>query len=126
LDVHGVNDVRQVDVHTAKPLIPEPSAFEVELATEKLKSHKLPGTDQIPAELIKGGVRTIRVESHKLIVSIWSKELPEQWKESIIVPIYKKGDKTDCISIGAYHFYQLHTKFYPAVKDNSICRGNYW
>jgi len=22
--------------------------------------------------------------------------LPEKWKESIIVPIYKKGDKTDC------------------------------
>jgi hypothetical protein len=23
-------------------------------------------------------------------------ELPEQWKESFIVPIYMKGDKTDC------------------------------
>jgi hypothetical protein len=23
-------------------------------------------------------------------------ELPQQWKESITVPIYKKGDKTDC------------------------------
>jgi len=34
---------------------------------------------------------------HKLITSIWNKEeLPEQWKESIIVPICKKGDKTDC------------------------------
>jgi hypothetical protein len=31
---------------------PEPSAFEVELAIEKLKSHKSPGTDQIPAVLI--------------------------------------------------------------------------
>ena len=33
---------------------------------------------------------------HKLIIYIWNKEeLPEEWKESIIVPIYKKGDKTD-------------------------------
>jgi hypothetical protein len=24
--------------------------------------------------------------------------LPQQWKESIILPVYKKGDKTDCIS----------------------------
>jgi len=30
-------------------------------------------------------------EGHKIINSIWNKEeLPEQWKESIIVPIYKK------------------------------------
>jgi len=30
--VHGVNDVRQTDIHTAEPLVPEPSTFEVELA----------------------------------------------------------------------------------------------
>jgi len=34
---------------------------------------------------------------HKLIISIWNKEeLPGEWKESIIVSIHKKGDKTDC------------------------------
>jgi len=97
LNVHGAKDVRQEEIHTAKPLVPEPSAFEVELAIEKLKSHKSPGIDQIPAELIKAGGRTIRCTIHKLIISIWNKEeLPEEWKESIIVPIHKKGNKTDC------------------------------
>ena len=73
---------------------PEPSAFEVHLAIAKLKSHKSPGIDQIPAELIKEGGRTIRYQIHKLTLSIWNKEeLPEEWKESIIVPIHKKGGK---------------------------------
>ena len=58
----------------------EPSAFEVDLAIAKLKSNKSPGIDQIPAELIKEGGRTIRCQIHKLIVSIWNKEeLPEEW-----------------------------------------------
>jgi hypothetical protein len=57
LNVHGVNDVRQIQIHTAQPLVPEPSASDVKLAIEKQKSNKLSGIDQIPAELIKGGVR---------------------------------------------------------------------
>ena len=52
MNIHEVNDVRQTEIHTAEPLVPETSAFEVELAAEKLKSHKSPGTAQIPAELI--------------------------------------------------------------------------
>ena len=60
-------------------------------------NHKSPGIDQIPAELIKAGGRTIRGVIHKLIIAIWNKEeLPEEWKESVIVPIHKKGDKTEC------------------------------
>jgi hypothetical protein len=85
------------EIHTAEPVVTEPSGFEVELATEKLKRHKSLGIDQIQADLIKEGASTISGEIHKLIISIWDKEeLPEEWKESIIVPIYKKGDKTDC------------------------------
>jgi hypothetical protein len=98
--VHEVNDGGQVEIHTAEPLVPEPSAFEVELATEKLKSHKSPGIDQIRTELIKAGSGTIRCAIYKLIISIWNKEeLPEEWKEPIMIPIYKKGDKTDCNNI---------------------------
>jgi len=77
--------------------VPQPSASEVGLAIEKLKSHKSPGIDQIPAKLFKAGDRKICYEIHKLIISIWKKEkLPEKWKEFIITAICKKGDKTDC------------------------------
>jgi len=95
--VHAVKDVRQAEIHTSEPLVPEPSVAEFELAIDKVKSHKSPGIDQIPAELIKAGGRTICLEIHKLITSIWKKEkLPEEWKESIIIPIHKKANKTDC------------------------------
>ena len=93
-NVHGVKDAGQVEIPTTDPLVPEPSAFEVELAIDKLKNHKSPGIDEIPAEVIKAGGGTMCLEIHKLITSIWKKEkLPEEWKELIILPIHKKGDK---------------------------------
>jgi hypothetical protein len=62
-----------------------------------LKKYKSPGSDQFTAELIQACGETLWSEIHKCIHSIWSKEeLPDQWKESIIVPIYKKINKTDC------------------------------
>ena len=36
--MHGVKDVGQAETQTAEPLVPEPSAFEVELAIGKLKA----------------------------------------------------------------------------------------
>jgi hypothetical protein len=57
----------------------------------------LPGSDQIPAELIQQGGETLLPGIHKLINSIWNnKELPDQRKEYVIVQIHKKGDNTDC------------------------------
>jgi hypothetical protein len=124
LNVHGVSDVRQAEIHTAEPLVPEPSALEVELAIEKLKSPKSPGSDQIPAELIKAGGWTIHCAIHKLIISIWNKEeLPEEWKELIIVPIHKKGDKTYCNNYRSISLLQLRIKF-CTTKVNYICREN--
>jgi len=78
-NVHGVSDVRRTEIHTAGQLVPESSAFEVELAIEKLKRQQSPSIDQIPAELIKTGGRTIPFETHILINSIWNKEA--QWKK---------------------------------------------
>jgi hypothetical protein len=87
LNVHGVSDIRQIELHTADPLVPDPSPFEVEIAIAKLKRYKLPGSDQIQAELIQAGSETLWSEIQKSIKSIWNKEkLPDRWKESMIVP----------------------------------------
>jgi hypothetical protein len=89
LNVHGDNDVTQAEIHTPETRVPEISAFEVEMAIEKHKRYKPPGTDQNLAELIKAGSSKSFCEVHKLINSICNKEeLPEQWKESIIVPVH--------------------------------------
>ena len=74
ISVLGVIDVRQTEVHTAEPLVPELSALEVEMAIEKIKRPKSPGIDQISAELLKAGSRTIHSEIHKLINYIRDKE----------------------------------------------------
>ncbi|PNF40426.1 hypothetical protein B7P43_G18211, partial [Cryptotermes secundus] len=58
------------------------------------------------------GVRVVNFATSKYLTvkstmfPIWHKEkLPDQWKESIIVPVHKKGDKTDCSNYQGYHCY---------------------
>jgi hypothetical protein len=75
-------------MHTTEPLVPGPSPSEVEIVVAKS-----PGSDQIPAELIQAGGEILRSKIHKLISSLWNKEeLPDQWKESIFVPVHRKGN----------------------------------
>jgi hypothetical protein len=96
--LHVGNDVRQTEIQTAEELVPKPSSFEIEIATENLERFKSPGTYQIPAELIEPGGNKPRSEIHKLI------SLFRTWKNChssgrnllFYVPIYNNGDKTDC------------------------------
>jgi hypothetical protein len=104
----------------AEPLVPGPSRLEVEIAIAKLTKYKSPGCDQIPAELIQAGGEILLSEIHKLINSVWNKEeLPHQWKESIIVPIHKKGDKTDC---NIYHGISLLSTSYKILSNVLLSR----
>jgi hypothetical protein len=94
LNVLNVSDVRQIEVHTAEPLVPGSNCLEVEIAIAKIKKYKSPSNDEILEELIQAEGEILLPAFHKLINSIWNKEeLPDEWKKSIIVPIHKKGNK---------------------------------
>jgi hypothetical protein len=103
INVHGVLDDMQMDIHTSGSLVPEPSFVELEIDTETVKRYKSAGFDYIPAEFIKVGGEILRSEIKKIIRSLSNEEeLPQQWKETIIVPNYKNGLS-----------YQIPTKCYP-------------
>jgi hypothetical protein len=68
LNIHGVSDDRQIEIHTAELLVPDPNTFEVEIAIAKLKRYKSPRSDQIPAEVIQAGGKILRSEIQKLII----------------------------------------------------------
>jgi hypothetical protein len=61
-------------VHTSEALIPHLSHLKVEIAIAKLKKYKLPGSDEIVAEMIQTGGETLVSDIHKLINSIWNEE----------------------------------------------------
>jgi hypothetical protein len=92
LNVHGII-IRQTEIHKPKSLAIEASSSQVETATENLKRYKSPGFDQILVKPVQAGGKTC-YGLHRLTNSVWNKkELQKQWKESDIVPIYKKSDK---------------------------------
>jgi hypothetical protein len=88
--VYNVSAVRQIEVHTAEPLVRGSSRLEVEIAIAQLKKYKSPGSDQIPAELIQAGGEMLLSTFHRLINSLIS------GRSLILYQFTKKGDKTDC------------------------------
>jgi hypothetical protein len=93
-------------MHTAELLYLNPVLLRLKLL---LKRYKSPGVNKILAEVIQAGGNTSDSKIHKLINSFWNTEkLPQQWKESTIVPIYKK-DNRSVVIIEEYHCYQLYT-----------------
>jgi hypothetical protein len=81
LNIQGVNDVRQTEVHTTESVVPEPSVHDIEVSVGKFKNINIPCIGQI-----------MRSEIHKLINCVWSKEdIFQHWKDPAVLPVYMEG-----------------------------------
>jgi hypothetical protein len=110
LNEHEVNDVRQA-AHTAEPLVTEPSAFQVEMAIEKLRRHKPPDIDESRQNLLKQGVEKFALKSINLLnlSGIRRNFLRGGRSRSLYLSIRRVIKPT--IIIEAYNFCQLLTNF---------------
>jgi hypothetical protein len=105
LNVHRVSGVRQVEIHTAEPLIPDLSLFEVEIAIANLKRYKSPDS------LILYGIRKNCLISGR----------------SLLLYQFTTGAiKLTVVIIMGHHCYKLHFIQYPSLRVKSISRRNYW
>nr|XP_042906426.1 uncharacterized protein LOC122270970 [Parasteatoda tepidariorum] len=76
---------------------PPPSIDEVIMAIKKLRNNRSAGPDCIPSELLKTGEPQFIDAIHKLLIEIWDTEnIPIEWEEGSICPIFKKGDQLEC------------------------------
>ena len=72
---------------------------EVDEAIKKLKKHKSPGNDGIMAEMLQAGGDCLKRKIHELCNRVWDEEnIPEQWGRSLLIPIPKKGDLSQCLN----------------------------
>jgi prolipoprotein diacylglyceryltransferase len=113
LNVLGIHDVRQMDIHTAEPLVPEPSIIEMHTAIGKLKSYKSSGTDQIPAKLMKAGGETLYfVITDLFVLHGIRRNCHRSGRNLLLYQFIKRGMRLIAIIIEESPSYQLPTKFY--------------
>ncbi|MEM8717056.1 MAG: reverse transcriptase family protein, partial [Cyanobacteria bacterium P01_G01_bin.4] len=74
-----------------------PGLDEIVSAINGLTVGKAPGQDGISPEMLKAGGIPLAQKLEPLVVKIWTDErMPQDWKDSIVVPTYKKKDRTEC------------------------------
>lgn len=70
---------------------------EIDEAIKALPAGKSPGADNIPAELLKHGGEEMKNAITKICQKIWmTKEWPQEWTQSLIIPLPKKGNLRKC------------------------------
>ena len=107
-----------------------PTIDEVKRAIRLLKSGKASGCDGMSPEIIKFGGPSMIKQIHNICVEVWETNcFPESWKKAIIVPLHKKGSKSDpknyrgisLLSISGKVFLSVLRHRYSKFLD-SICR----
>ena len=68
LNGHVVKGVRQREIHSAVPLMSEPSGCETQMAIEKVQRHKPPGIDQIQENWLTQRVEKFALRSINLLI----------------------------------------------------------
>ena len=75
----------------------------------------------IPAEIWKHGGQTIKQKLFELVLLIWkNEEVPQDWKDASIVPLFKKGSRVDCGNYRGISLLSIASKIFARILLNRL------
>jgi len=93
---------------------------EIKKALKKMKMKKAAGIDGIPMEAWRYAGKELWMELVELIKDIWKEgTLPKDWRKSVVVPLYKRGEKEKA---GNYRGISLLCTAYKIYAEVLRCR----
>lgn len=96
---------------------------EIGKAVMKLKVGKAVGTDGIPLEAWRYGGEAIKKGLIEVIRKAWRDGvIPEEWRKSIIVPLYKRGEVENAENYRGISLLCSAYKIYAEVLCNRLCK----
>nr|XP_027237025.1 uncharacterized protein LOC113828287 [Penaeus vannamei] len=90
--------LRNVPQHPPQLWMSLPPTFrEFDAALKQMRHGKAAGPDNIPTEFLTHGGLVLKTRLHSLILKAWEeKQAPNDWKDALLVTIFKKGDRREC------------------------------
>jgi hypothetical protein len=101
-----VCDVKQIEIYTAEPLVPDFGLFEFKTAIAKLKRYKSPGNDQSTAQIIQAVGKKLWSESiNPLILFGIRKNCLISGRSLLMYQFITRVTKLTTVIIAEYHCY---------------------
>ncbi|KAK2716219.1 hypothetical protein QYM36_010709 [Artemia franciscana] len=93
-----------------------PSASEILNTIKQIKNYKPPGEDGLPPEIYKASPHVVVQQLETLFSLIWEKKtFPSDWKVSVIIPVFKKGEKYDSRNYRGISLMHMATKVFAMI-----------
>ena len=95
---------------------------EVREAMSGMKSNKAPGVSEVSIDMLRAGGEECLIWMSDLLKAAWVKEkIPEDWRKSLIVPIFKKkGDILECGNYRGIKLLEHELKILERILDKRI------
>lgn len=114
-DKDNINEKEEINNRSGTN-VDEIELEELEIALRNTKNRKATGSDKLNSELFKYASKNFKIRFLEFLNKCWiQRQIPEEWKMTIIQPIFKKGDKSKCENYRGISLLNAAYKIYSKI-----------